>query len=115
MIHPPYHGKAAFDAAVVATIAAALQKQWDPDGALLAAAATLGSNDTTVPRTYSDFALAIAGLLAAGGTEAEVSGYLRREEERLLGAARSTGKVRWPIATLAWRAVRGISRDGDAP
>ena len=87
MIGPRYHGKAAFDAAIVATIGAALQRQWDPDGALLLAATTRDGDDTTVPRTYGDFALAIAGLLAAGGTEAEVSGYLRREEERLLGAA----------------------------
>jgi hypothetical protein len=112
---PRYHGKAAFDAAVVSTIAAALQTQWDPDGTLLLAATTWENEDTTAPRTYDDFALAIAGLLAAGGSEAEVSGYLRREEERLLGAPRSTGKVRWPIAKLAWRAVRGIARDADRP
>jgi hypothetical protein len=112
---PRYHGKAAFDAAVVSKIAAALQTQWDPDGKLLLAAKTGENADTTAPRTYDDFALAIAGLLAAGGSEAEVSGYLRREEDRLLGSPQSTGKVRWPIAKLAWRAVRGIGRDEDTP
>src|ERR1700722_6174267 len=113
MTGPRYHGKAAFDAAAVQTIAAALQAQWDADGELERAAVAHGSVDETAPRTYADFALAIAGLLAAGGSEAEVSGYLRREEVRLLGAPRSTGKVRWPIAKLAWRAVRGIGRGED--
>jgi hypothetical protein len=108
MSGPRYHGKAAFDAGVVTKIATALQMQWDPDGLLLHAAAHAQSDDHTLARTYHDFALAIAGLLAAGGSEAEVSGYLRREEERLLGEARSTGAIRWPLARLAWRAVRGI-------
>jgi len=52
---PRYHGRAAFDPAILAAFANVLQSH--------------------------------AGLLAAGGGEAEVSRYLRLEEERLLGAA----------------------------
>ncbi|HZS59752.1 MAG TPA: hypothetical protein VFA43_10810 [Gemmatimonadaceae bacterium] len=65
MTGPRYHGRAAFDPAILASIAAVLQS----------AAGT------------TDCATSIAGLLAAGGSEAEVSRYLRLEEERLLGAA----------------------------
>jgi hypothetical protein len=109
MPFPPYYGRAAFDPAIITEIAATLRSQWDSDGALVAAAGAILSNDPTVPRSYDDFALAIAGILGSGGSEAEVSRYLRREEERLLGASRSTGQIRWPIARAAWRAVRGIS------
>lgn len=105
---PRYHGRAAFDPAIVAAIAGVLQSHWDADGALLLAAATNASVDITAPSTYLAFATAIAGLLAAGGSEAEVSRYLRLEEERLLGAARTTGHTRWPIARFAWRAVRDL-------
>jgi hypothetical protein len=105
---PRYHGRAAFDAAIVASIAGVLQSHWDFDGALQRAAAASLSNDRSLPRTYLEFATAIAGLLAAGGSEAEVSRYLRLEEERLLGTARSTGHTRWPIARFAWRAVRDL-------
>jgi hypothetical protein len=104
---PLYHGRAAFDPAIVAAIATILRTQWDSDGELALAASTAVSDDVIQPKTHEDFALAIAGLLGAGGSEAEVSGYLRREEERLLGTARSTGEARWPIAQAAWRAVRG--------
>jgi hypothetical protein len=96
---PRYHGRAAFDPAILAAIANVLQSHWDADGALQRAASA----------TYLEFATAIAGLLAAGGSEAEVSRYLRLEEERWLGAARSTGKTRWPIARFAWRAVRDFA------
>ena len=105
---PRYHGRAAFDAAIVASIADVLQSHWDFDGALQRAAATSASDDRSLPRSYLEFAIAIAGLLAAGGSEAEVSRYLRLEEERLLGTARSTGHTRWPIARFAWRAVRDL-------
>jgi hypothetical protein len=105
---PRYHGRAAFDPAIVATIAEALRVHWDPDGALADAAAAMAASDDSSPATYEQFALAIAGLLAAGGSEAEVSRYLRLEEERLLGAARSTGRIRWPIARFAWRTVRDL-------
>lgn len=105
---PRYHGRAAFDPAIVAAIAAVLQSHWDADGALLRAASANASVDATAPSTYLAFATAIAGLLAAGGSEAEVSRYLRLEEERLLGVARSTGHTRWPIARFAWRAVRDL-------
>jgi hypothetical protein len=105
---PRYHGRAAFDEAIVASIASVLQSHWDFDGALQRAATTSLPNDRSLPRTYLEFATAIAGLLAAGGSEAEVSRYLRLEEERLLGTARSTGHTRWPIARFAWRAVRDL-------
>jgi hypothetical protein len=105
---PRYHGRAAFDLAVVAAIAAVLRTEWDSDGALALAARVASKDDQTLARTYDDFALAVAGVLGAGGSEAEVAGYLRREEERLLGVARSTGQMRWTIAQTAWRLVRGI-------
>ena len=50
----------------------------------------------------------VCGILAAGGSAAEVRGYLRREEEGLLGEARSEGPTRGSIAATAWRIVRGI-------
>jgi hypothetical protein len=105
---PRYHGRAAFDPTIVAAIAGVLRSHWDQDGALARAAVASLSQDQTLPKTYEAFATAIAGLLAAGGSEAEVSRYLRLEEERLLGAARSTGHTRWPIARFAWRAVRDL-------
>jgi hypothetical protein len=109
MPSPPYHGRAAFDPAIVAEIAQTLRARWDADGEL-ALAATVGAvGDAAQPKTYEDFTLAIVGILGAGGSEAEVAGYLRREEERLIGVARSTGQTRWSIACTAWRAVRGIS------
>lgn len=106
---PRYHGRAAFDPEIVATIAGVLKSHWDADGALLEAASAHASVDATAPSTYLAFATAIAGMLAAGGSEAEVSRYLRLEEERLLGVARSTGHTRWPIARFAWRAVRDFA------
>lgn len=98
MNHPRYHGRAAFDPAIVPSIANVLASHWDADGDLARAADS----------TYLEFATTIAGMLGAGGSEAEVAGYLRREEERLLGAAWSTGHTRWPIAKFAWRAVRDL-------
>jgi hypothetical protein len=109
MSTPRYHGRAAFDPTIVAAIAGVLRSHWDQDGALARAAEASLSEDQTLPKTYEAFATAIAGLLAAGGSEAEVSRYLRLEEERLLGASRSTGHTRWPIARFAWRAVRDLN------
>jgi hypothetical protein len=106
---PQYHGRAAFDPRIVAEIARVLRTVWDPDGVLGLAASTAAAKDSVEPGTHEEFALTIAGILGAGGSEAEVCGYLRREEERLTGAARSTGQLRWDIAQDAWRAVRGIS------
>jgi hypothetical protein len=98
---PRYHGRAAFDPAIVATIAGVLRTQWDPDGALGRAASASTSTDHSLPTTYEEFALAIAGLLAAGGSEAEVSRYLRLEEERLLGAARAPVAIPYaPASTI---------------
>jgi hypothetical protein len=109
MPSPPYHGRAAFDPTIVAAIAQVLRTMWDADGGLVLAATIASGDNPAQPRTYEDFALSIAGILGAGGSEAEVSGYLRREEERLLGVPRLTGQARWLIAQAAWRAVRGIS------
>jgi hypothetical protein len=109
MSSPRYHGRAAFDPTIVAAIAGVLRSNWDQDGELARAASTNLSPDDTLPKTYEAFATAIAGLLATGGSEAEVSRYLRLEEERLLGAARSTGHTRWPIARFKWRAVRDLA------
>jgi hypothetical protein len=97
------------DPTMVAGIAQILRTSWDADGGLVRAASTASGGNPAQPRTYEGFALSIARILGAGGSEAEVSGYLRREEERLLGVARLTGQARWLIAQAAWRAVRGIS------
>ena len=109
MPHPSDRGYPAVDPKVLAEIVENLRTHWDSDGVLLRAAVAKAGSHPTRPRDYDAFATEIAGILGAGGSEAEVAGYLRREEERLLGVARSTGPTRWPIAQAAWRAVRGIS------
>jgi hypothetical protein len=106
---PRYHARLAFDPAVVAEVRDLLACYWDPDGALAGAARALETRDLAQPRSIAEYALAICGILAAGGAEADVSGFLRHEEAKLLGAARTTGHTRMPLARACWRAVRGLA------
>lgn len=106
---PRYHARLAFDPAVVAEVRDLLARYWDPDGALAGAARALETPDLAQPRSIADYALAICGMLAAGGAEADVSAFLRREEAKLLGEPRSTGHTRMPLARACWRAVRGLT------
>jgi hypothetical protein len=106
---PRYHARLAFDPAVVSEVRDLLACYWDPDGALAGAARALETRDLAQPRSIADYALAICGILAAGGAEADVSGFLRREEAKLLGEPRSTGHTRMPLARACWRAVRGLT------
>lgn len=117
---PPYHGRLAFDPAVIAQVSELLARYWDPDGMLARAAGKVETHDLAQPRTIADYALAICGMLDAGGGEADVSGFLRREESKLLGEPRSTGHTRMPLARACWRAVHGFApavlpQDAPAP
>lgn len=109
MASPQYHARLAFEPDVVAEIAELLVRYWDPDGAVTGAARALESRDLAQPRSIADYALAVCGILAAGGTEADVSGFLRREETKVLGEPRSRGHTRMPLARACWRAVRGLA------
>jgi hypothetical protein len=113
---PRYHARLAFEPAVLAEVAQLLATHWDWDGALVRGAQQVETPDPWQPRSLDEYALAVCGILAAGGPEAQVMGYLRREEEKLLGAARTTGEERSELARAAWRAVRGIAlppREGE--
>jgi hypothetical protein len=99
---PRYHARLAFEPAVVGEVKALLLRYWDPDGVLSAAARELESRDLAQARSIADYAMAVCGMLAAGGTEADVSGFLRGEEAKLLGEPRSTGHTRMPLARACW-------------
>jgi hypothetical protein len=99
-----------------------LATHWDPAGTLARAlSARPPGPDPTRPRSLGEVARDVAGLLAAGGTEADVGGYLRREELAVLGppideAERDGRGARRGAARAAlWRAVRGIPRPEDLP
>ena len=93
---------------IVEKVEELLARDWDPDGAIARAARDIVPYDDARPSSLRDYAAAVCGLLAAGGSAAEVRGYLRRVEEELLGEARSEGPTRGSIAVTAWRIVRGI-------
>jgi len=119
---PPYHGRAAFQPETLGQAARLLAACWDPDGALARAMATRPEGpDPTRPRTMADAALESCGILAAGGPEAQVSGYLKREEMALLhepadDAERVARRERRQGVALAlWRLVRGIPHPSDGP
>lgn len=113
MSFPAYHGRAAGAADVIAQVEALLARMWDPSGDLVRTAASANPLDNGRPRTLAEFAAAVCGMLGAGGSEAEVRGYLRREELALWTEARSDGQQRAAIAGAAWRIVRGIARPED--
>ena len=108
MTFPRYHGRASSMPDIVEKLEALLARDWDADGELVRAARDIVPYDDARPNTLRDYAAAVCGILAAGGSAAEVRGYLRRVEEELLGEARSEGPTRGSIAVTAWRIVRGI-------
>ena len=73
----------------VATVAALLRAEWD-------AAAEFTAPDGE--RMAASHARALLGVLAAGGRQSELVGYLRRAEEAALGEPRSDGGFRWALA-----------------
>ncbi len=102
----------AFDPAVINEVVRALAATWDPDGAILRAAEAFEDpRNPARPRTYEEFARAVIGFVAAGGSQAEISRFLRLEEEALLGAERTTGRERWAVARVAWTATGRNERD----
>jgi hypothetical protein len=56
-------------------------------------------------QSSSDTAFIDKAAFAAGGSQAAVMGYLRSEEEQLLGEAKTTGKERGAVARELWKAV----------
>ena len=105
-----------------ARLAGVLAAHWDATGALAAAlAARPEGPDPTRPRSLDEVARDVAGLLAAGGTEAALSGYLRREEEAVLGPPADDaerqfrGSRRAFVRAALWRAARGLELPGDIP
>ncbi len=119
---PPYHGRAAFRPETLAHAERLLVARWDPDGTIARAmAARPEGPDPTRPRTMADAALEACGILAAGGPEAQVSGYLKREEMALLQEPADDAELvarrerRQRVAAALWRLVRGITEPGDSP
>jgi hypothetical protein len=119
---PPALEAAAHTPPVLARLERLLIARWDPDGAIRAALADRPTHpDPTRPRTLAGVASEVAAILAAGGGEPDVSGYLKREELALFGpvadeALREARRVRREFVRGAlWRAVRGISRPDDLP
>jgi hypothetical protein len=111
---------AAFAPETLALLERVLTAQWDPDGTVAVALARRPvSHDPTRPRSLADVAREVAGLLSAGGGEAEVGGYLKREELALFGplpegeAKERRRARRERVRESLWRAVRGISRPDD--
>lgn len=109
---------AAGSPAMQAQLVAALARDWDPHGVVGAAlAARPEAPDPTRPRSLADVARDVAGLLAAGGTESEVGGYLRREEVAVLPMPATAAEAelrrirRDRVRVALWRLVRGL---GDA-
>lgn len=113
MSFPSFHGRAAGRADILAQVETLLARAWDPRGELVDAARSVEVHDHGRPRTLADFALGICGILGAGGSEALVCGYLRREEEAIWQSPRTSGEERAVIARAAWRIVRGIARPED--
>jgi hypothetical protein len=117
---PRYHGRVALTSEVVEQAEALLARWWDPAGVLATAMRTRAAGpDPTRPRTLADAAREACGILAAGGPETQVSGYLKREELAVLAApaddveqiARRERRQR--VALALWRLVRGISHPSD--
>ncbi|HEU5173209.1 MAG TPA: hypothetical protein VFT96_00530 [Gemmatimonadaceae bacterium] len=110
MIHDP--AGHAFTETATSAVRDLLAHRWDPDGALRGAAANRHSDDVLAPRSLEDFTRTVCGILAAGGTLAEVVSFLRGEEAQLLGATRTPPRELNAIGRAAWLAVRG--RPGEA-
>ena len=96
-----YFRRAVEDPAIVARIAAILEKDWDLGGVVRAA--LQGGGDF-----YRDHAVVVAGMLSADARETEVQRYLRQLEQRALPATLHPAEARHAIALAAWRAARGL-------
>lgn len=89
----------AFEPAVVAEVVRLLETVWDPSGQIIAAVARKPNKaNPHQPRTYRDYAFVLCAMAAASSSEAEMMGYLRREEEEFCGAAVTTGHERGTVA-----------------
>ena len=117
---PPRLGMTAASPAMQAALVRVLETHWDPDGTIARAlAARPEGRDPTRPRTLAEVARDAAGLLAAGGTESDVGGYLRREEWAVLPKpeteeeATARRQRRECTRQALWRTVRGIARPDD--
>ena len=105
---------------MLATLERLLAEHWDPDQTIRGALAMrpLGP-DATRPRDLGGVAAEVAGILSSGGSEADVSGYLKREELALFGVVTDEmlkalrRERREFVRGALWRAVRGIPRPGD--
>jgi hypothetical protein len=95
----------AFDSAAMVEVVDLLATLWDPNGEIVSAAVSRCDKDSVEPRSCSDYAKVICGIAAAGGSQASLMGYLRREEEELFGTARTTGSERSAVARGVWKAV----------
>lgn len=103
----------AFDPPVVAEVAGALAREWDARGRILRAAVADAADDPLRPHSYAAIAHVVCGIVAAGGSQADVLSYLRGEEESLFGEARSTGQQRGAVALAAWTATGRDRRDAE--
>ena len=117
---PSYLGRAALAPETLVAGEELLALHWDPDGSLRRAMAVRPTMpDPTRPRTLADAGREACGVLAAGGPEADVSGYLRREEVALLAPPEDEAEQierrerRQRAAIVLWRLVRGISLPSD--
>ena len=93
---------------VVRRVAALLVERWDPRGELTA------PDGERAPVSH---ATAVLALYAAGGSPAEVMGYLRRAEEARFVFPRSTGEARAALAQAVLDVVLAhpVSGAGTAP
>lgn len=119
---PPRLAESATASSMLPTLEQLLAMHWDPDGEIRRAlAARPDGPDATRPRTLAQVAAEVAGILSSAGDEAQVGGYLKREELAVFGslpdeALKTRRRERREFVRGAlWRAVRGISRPGDLP
>jgi hypothetical protein len=104
---------AAMEPPMLGKLVQILGEQWDSDGVIGAALATRAlGNDPTRPRDLAAVAKEAAGILSSGGTQSDVSGYLKREELALFGpidddAVKTDRRQRRELVKAAlWLAVR---------
>lgn len=100
--------KHAFTGTAAARLRSLLHERWDSDGAVVAAAARRPHDDPVAARSLDDFVRVVSGILAAGGTRADVVTFLRDEESALLGAVRTAPRELGSIGRAAWLVARGL-------
>ena len=88
------------DSHITAQLAAILESRWDTGGAVKAGLA--GDSDF-----YSEQAVIVGGMLAAGARETEVQRYLRQLEQKVLPVTLHSVEARHAIAVALWRVARG--------